>query len=280
MTRGGTVQPASFMNPKADAEAIDKAFKGPGYKKDVLLDIFTNRSTFQRSLILNAYKAGFGESLKQKVKSEINGDFKVCLLSAFDDQSHADARALYKAMSSVNTQSNTLMEVICTSTNQEIRDIKLAYQDEKIRNLEGDLKSCTSGNFQRLLIAVSQGMRSESVDPQIAAMDAKILYDAGEGRMGTDDSTFVRIFATRSWESLQRTDEVYTESFGHGLFEAVEKETRSNFRRGLQLILEAATNRIKCYAKILYDSMKGLGTRDETLIRMIVGHSEVRFPTC
>ncbi|VDK20024.1 unnamed protein product [Taenia asiatica] len=282
MTRGGTIQPASFMNPRADAEAIDKAFKGPGYKKDVLLGIFTNRSTFQRSLILNAYKAGFGESLKQKVKSEINGDFKVCLLSSFDDQSHADARALYKAMSSINTQSNTLMEVICTSTNQEIRDIKLAYQDvlqeenkdKKIRNLESDLKSCTSGNFQRLLVAVSQGMRSENVDPQIAAMDAKILYDAGEGRMGTDDSTFIRIFATRSWESLRRTDEVYTESFGHGLFEAVEKETRGNFRRGLQLILEAATNRIKCYAKILYDSMKGLGTRDETLIRMIVGHSE------
>lgn len=60
---------------------------------------------------------------------EINGDFKVCLLASFDDQSHADARALYKAMSSINTHSNTLMEVICTSTNQEIRDIKLAYQD-------------------------------------------------------------------------------------------------------------------------------------------------------
>lgn len=282
MVRGGTVQPASSMNPRADAEAVAEAFKGMGYKKDVLLDIFTNRSTFQRSLILNAYKAGFGESLKQRVRSEINGDFKICLLSSFDDQSHADARALFKAMSGISTHDKTLMEVICTSTNQEIRDIKLAYQDilqeenkdNKTRNLEGDLKSCTSGNFQRLLVAVSQGRRSETVDPQIASIDAKILYDAGEGRMGTDDSTFIRIFASRSWESLRKTDEVYAESFGHGLYEAVEKETRGSFRRGLQLILEAATDRIKCYAKILYDSMKGVGTRDETLIRMIVGHSE------
>lgn len=30
MLRGGTVQPASIMNPRADAEAVDKAFKGPG----------------------------------------------------------------------------------------------------------------------------------------------------------------------------------------------------------------------------------------------------------
>lgn len=30
-------------------------------------------------------------------------------------------------------------------------------------------------------------------------------------RMGTDDSTFIRIFATRSWKSLQKTDELYKE---------------------------------------------------------------------
>lgn len=259
-----------------------EAFTGQGYNKEALLDIFANRSTFQRSLILNAYKAGFGESLKAKVKTEINGDFKTCLLSSFDDQSHADARALYKALSSRNVHNNILMEVICTSTNQEIRDIKLAYQeilqeenkDQKQKGLESDLKSSTSGNFQRLLIALIQGMRSDSFDPQIAAMDAKILYDAGEGRMGTDDSTFIRIFATRSWESLRKTDEVYAESFGHGLFEAVEKETRGHFRRGLQLILEAATNRIKCFAKILNESAKTPETRDDTLFRMVVGHSE------
>ncbi len=38
--------------------------------------------------------------------------------------------------------------------------------------------------------------------------------------------------------------------------------------------MKAATNRHELFAEILYNSMKGAGTRDDSLIRMIMGHSE------
>ncbi len=49
------------------------------------------------------------------------------------------------------------------------------------RDLEGDLKSKTSGDFQRLMIALVQGMRSETCDPRVVSKDATDLYKDGEG---------------------------------------------------------------------------------------------------
>ena len=42
------------------------------------------------------------------------------------------------------------------------------------------------------------------VDLNQAREDAKALYKAGEGKLGTDESTFLRIFATRNYYQLRQ----------------------------------------------------------------------------
>lgn len=47
------------------------------------------------------------------------------------------------------------------------------------------------------------------MDYQKAQEDAQRLYQAGEGKLGTDESCFNMVLATRSFPQLKATAEVY-----------------------------------------------------------------------
>lgn len=49
-----------------------------------------------------------------------------------------------------------LIEILCTRTNQEIREIVNCYKSEFGRDIEQDIRSDTSGHFERLLISMCQ----------------------------------------------------------------------------------------------------------------------------
>lgn len=59
--------------------------------------------------------------------------------------------------------------------------------------MEKDVKGDTSSNFQRVLMSQLSGGRDESptFDRTEAKKDAQALYDAGEGKWGTDESKYV-----------------------------------------------------------------------------------------
>nr|XP_025653078.1 annexin D5-like [Arachis hypogaea] len=62
---------------------------------------------------------------------------------------------------------------------------------------------------------------------------------------------------------------------GMGIREAVKNETSGHFRHALLTIVQCAENPAKYFAKVLYKSMKGLGTDDITLTRIIVTRTEI-----
>ena len=171
-----------------------------------------------------------------------------------------------------------MIEILCTRTNQEIREIVRCYQSEFGRDLEKDIRSDTSGHFERLLVSMCQGNRDENqnVNHQLAQEDAQRLYQAGEGRLGTDESCFNMILATRSFPQLKATMEAYSRMANRDLLSSVSREFSGNVESGLKTILQCALNRPAFFAERLYYSMKGAGTDDSTLVRIVVTRSEVR----
>ena len=103
------------------------------------------------------------------------------------------------------TDEETLIELLCTRTNAEIDELKRVYSEIHNRDLERDIISETSGNFECLLVAVLQGQRDENeeVDQSAAQEQARELYDAGEARWGTNETVFTHTLARRSWAQLR-----------------------------------------------------------------------------
>lgn len=51
----------------------------------------------------------------------------------------------------------------------------------------------------------------------MAENDAKVLYKAGEKKLGTDEKTFVQIFSERSAAQLAAINNFYHGKYGHSL---------------------------------------------------------------
>ena len=83
-----------------------------------------------------------------------------------------------------------------------------------------------------------QGNRDENqnVNHQLAQEDAQRLYQAGEGRLGTDESCFNMILATRSFPQLKATMEAYSRMANRDLLSSVSREFSGNVESGLKTI--------------------------------------------
>ena len=63
--------------------------------------------------------------------------------------------------------------------------------------------------------------------------------------MGTDESTFNSILATRSWAQIRQIMAEYQNMHGHSLEKAVESEFSANVEKGL-LAIRNSINSIPC----------------------------------
>ncbi|XP_053307265.1 annexin A7 isoform X2 [Spea bombifrons] len=273
----GTIRPAANFDALSDAEKLRKAMKGFGTDEQTIIDIVSNRSNDQRQKIKAAFKTAYGKDLIKDLKSELSGNVEELIIALFMPPTYYDAWSLYNAMKGAGTKEKVLIEILCTRTNSEIKNIVQCYKSEFGRDIEKDIRSDTSGHFERLLVSMCQGNRDENqnVNLQQAEQDAQRLYQAGEGKLGTDESSFNLVLASRSFPQLKAVAEAYARISKRDLLSTIGREFSGYVEDGLKAILQCAIYRPAFFAERLYHSMKGAGTQDSTLIRIIVTRSEI-----
>ncbi|KAJ1143092.1 hypothetical protein NDU88_009403 [Pleurodeles waltl] len=273
----GTIKPAANFDALRDAEILRKAMKGFGTDEQAIINVIANRSGDQRQKIKAAFKTAYGKDLIKDLKSELSGNMEELILALFMPATYYDAWSLHNAMKGAGTQERVLIEILCTRTNSEIKNIVQCYKTDFGRDIEKDIRSDTSGHFERLLVSMCQGNRDENqtVNYQMAQQDAQRLYQAGEGKLGTDESSFNLVLASRSFPHLKAVVEAYFKIANRDLLSTIGREFSGNVENGLKAIVQCALNRPAFFAERLYHAMKGAGTDDSTLIRIIVSRSEI-----
>jgi len=191
--------PSNF-NPEQDCQVLRNAVHGIGTDEKAIINMIVNRNAAQRAEIRNYYKSCYGKDLIKRLKEDTSGNFKQVIAGMFMTPAEYDAMCLYKAMKGLGTDEGVLIEIIGTRTNEQLREVKDVFEREYKGTLEKWVKGDTSGNFRNLLVALLQCDRSTNPnpDPVMCQADAQALYTAGEGRWGTDEPTFIRIFSKRS----------------------------------------------------------------------------------
>uniref|UniRef100_A0A914QX91 Annexin n=1 Tax=Panagrolaimus davidi TaxID=227884 RepID=A0A914QX91_9BILA len=248
-----------------------------GCNKDKIIQVLCCRSNDQRQEIAKTYKVKYGKELSKELKSELSGDFEDLILALMETPVCFDAHQLHKAMAGLGTSENVLIEILVTRNNAQINELKQVYQEMYKQSLEKDIIGDTSGAFQRLLVSLCMGSRDEShhIDSLKANQDAWKLNRAGEQKLGTDEDVFNKIFATQNYSQLRLVFDEYEKVTKHSIEKAIEGEFSGAIKDGLLGIIKCIRNRNGYFAELLYNSMKGMGTRDNDLIRLIVSRSEV-----
>ncbi|XP_072520576.1 annexin A1-like [Salminus brasiliensis] len=273
----GTVTPAPQFSASGDAALLDKAIKTKGVDENTIIEVLAKRSNDQRQQIKAAYQQLAGKPLDVALKAALSGELEDVVLALLRTPAQYDAQQLKEAMTGLGTDEDTLVEILASRNNRQIKELKKAYKDEYKKELEDKIKSDTSGYFLNALLALCKAARSEEriVNEEQADKDAKALYEAGEKKKGTDCSVFIDILTGRSVPQLRRTFQLYPKYSKVDVSKAIDLELKGDIENCLVAIVKCAGSKPAFFAEKLNLAMKGSGHRAKILTRIIVSRSEV-----
>ncbi|XP_036980660.1 annexin A11a isoform X1 [Acanthopagrus latus] len=273
----GTIKDFPGADPLKDAEVLRKAMKGFGTDEQAIIDLLGSRSNKQRVPLLRSYKTAYGKDLIKDLHSELSGDFRKLVMATLKTPAEFDACELHDAIKGAGTDEACLIEILSSRSNVEIKEINRIYKQEYKKTLENAISGDTSGHFRRLLISLAQGNRDEreAVDISLAKQDAQALYAAGENKLGTDESKFNAILCARSKPHLRTVFLEYQKMCGRDIEKSISREMSGDLESGMLAVVKCIKNTPAYFAERLYKAMKGAGTKDTTLIRIMVSRSEV-----
>uniref|UniRef100_A0A8C2J4X9 Annexin n=1 Tax=Cyprinus carpio TaxID=7962 RepID=A0A8C2J4X9_CYPCA len=269
----GTIADQPDFDAGSDAEALYNAMKGFGSDKEAILDLITSRSNAQRQKIRAAYKSQYGKDLIDDLKYELTGKFERLIVGLMRTPAYHDAKEIKDG---AGTDEKCLIEILASRTNEQIHNLVAAYKDAYDRDLEEDVIGDTSGHFKKMLVVLLQGTREEDdvVSEDLVEQDAQDLYDAGEAQWGTDEAKFIMLLGNRSVTHLQLVFDEYEKIAEKSIEDSIKSELSGDFERLMLAVVQCIRSKPMFFAKCLYKSMKGLGTADNTLIRIMVSRSE------
>jgi annexin A7/11 len=232
--------------------------KGFGTDEKAIISVVCKLTNAERVQVTSAFKQMYGKDLISDLKSELGGKMERVTVALMMPTALYDARELRGAMRGMGTDEGCLIEILSSRTNAQIHAIKATYKTEMKRDLEADIMSETSGHFKRLLVSLCNGGRDETSTPDRAraVTDAKMLYQAGAARMGTDESAFNRILCAQSMEQLQLVFEEYHRATGKSIEQAVKSEMSGDLESGFLAVVLCMKDRPEYFADRLYKSMK------------------------
>ena len=263
-----------------DAEDLRTAMKGFGTDETALIKICANRTNSQRQQIKAAYVSLYGRDLIADLKSELHGKFEDAMVALFADPIEYDADQLREAMKGAGTNEDTLIEIIASRPPHILAAVKAKYQQKYQRDLEKDITKETHGTLQHILISLLQCSRSTNLQPNVVACAAiaQEIYQAGEGKLGTDSSVFNKYFTTLSPSELACVSQQYHKLTGHTILDAIDKEFSGDSKKAFRTIVFATLSPSEYFATRVNDAIKGWGTKDHLLIRILITRDEIDMP--
>jgi len=228
----------------------------------------TNRTLYHT---IAAYAEEFkGRDLLKDIKDETGGNFERALLSLFEKQAVVDAKNLKGAFKGLGTDEERMDEVLLFRSPKELRDVKAAYLELTGNKLEKSIKSETSGTLEKLYLAALN--EKEEHDPTEVEEDVQALYDAGQGKLGTDEEEFVELLASSDAKHVTAINEVYIQTHGKTIEQVIDSEFGGGSTK--KALINIARGYPTFIAKRLLKSMDRVGTDDKMLVRLLFSHRE------
>lgn len=264
---------------ESDCHDLNEAIKSSKGQTEII-KIMCNRTNEERQKIKQLYITSYGEDLEKALRSKLSGNFEDCIVALLNTPSEYDAKQLHKAIAGIGTDEDTLTEIIATRPKWKIEEIKAEYQKLYNVSLEKDIHGDTSGTYRQLLVALLQGGRSENPYPNEKECKkiCEELYNGGEAIKGTDNDLFIKYFANKSPAELAMISRLYHKKYNKTLLDVIEKEFSGDVKVLFSTLLKALVKPAEYFATRVNKAVKGWGTNNNLLIRILVTRDEIDMP--
>jgi annexin A7/11 len=261
------------MDMSRAADDLRAAMKGFGTDEDKLIRTLAQLGPLEIEAVKQAYKQRHKRDLLKDVHGETSGYFREGLEAIIRGPLDQDCEVIYESLKGIGTKESALDDTLLARSNADLHAIKAHYQQKYRRTLESDVKDDLSMKTERMYDMIMAGRRAEESEPVIPQQVdgwVKELYDATEGRAGTDEIHVCAILTSRSNGQIRAIAQAYQAKYRRSLDEVIKKEFSGHMKNALLFIVGAAVDPAKNDADLLEDSMKGMGTKDQALVRRVV----------
>jgi annexin A7/11 len=236
-----------------------------------------NHSNAERVKLREEYQKKTGRDLLKDIEKNTSSDFRNVLLAVYKDPVEYDADTLNAAMKGVGSDKDAITEIICFRDFDRLNKVKQKFKEKYGKELVPEIKSETSGDYQKAILILLDKERSKNSSPDLENCKkiAEELYKNGEGKLGTNEEVFINYFTSLSGEELALVGKEYHKNYKRNLVECIESEFNGNEKDLLIAILYSLISPSEYFARKIYKCVDGAGTSDDKLIRCIVSRSDV-----
>ena len=269
-----------MVSPEKDAEALYEAMDKLNTDEEAIIKIIANRTNAHRLQIVTEYKNKYDKNLIDDLKSNLSGDFETASVALFLSPIDYDVLQLNKSMSGINTDEDSLIEIICSRPQTTLQEIKEKYKETHNIELEEEVTKATSGDLQRLLLTILKCERSTNTtsNHEESSKKAKELIEVGESNWCKENSVFEQLLLTGSKEEIMLCAKYYHKKTQKTILKVVEENFEGDVKTLFTSIIYATLNPSEFYARKVHKAIEGFGTDDNTLIRILVTRDEVDMP--
>jgi len=145
---------------KADAKTlIDAGTKKWITDESIYVDIFAKRSLAHLKQVFDEYKRATNKDIEKAIKDDLSGDIEktlVAIVEFVNNKNTFFAKRLRDSMQGLGTNDKKLVRIIVTRSEKDLESIKEEYLRLFGKTLEHSVKNETSGDFEKVLVALLQ----------------------------------------------------------------------------------------------------------------------------
>ena len=246
-------------------------------KDEAVLNVVENTNLDQRLQICNYFAEKYGKSLYSELKSKLSGYFKSIAIHLFLHPITFVAKNLKKGLKGFSADETVVLEALTSHTQEELRQIEEAFKAETGKDLSKEIEKNFSGSLKKNLLNLLNVPRGENHNPDKAKCEklAQLLIDVGEPNWSGDENVFKEVFIQSSPEELVMIGRFYLKKCGNNMLDVIDQKVSG---KNKTLLREVLFNNIipqELYAEKVYLAIKGLGTNNTLLNRVLVARNEI-----
>ncbi|KAG8144836.1 hypothetical protein E2320_013248 [Naja naja] len=230
-----TVKAYGNFDADRDALTLETAIKAKGYR--FCLPAENKEGTKAGT---PAPRIPLGKELSAALKSALSGHLETVILGLLKTPAQYDASELKAAMKGLGTDEDTLIEIICSRTNQELANINRVYRESKLAELLGRRnEDCSVVDFElidqdarvnKYSLLLFERYKSYSPYDMLESIKKEVKGDlenaflnlAGGGfnsqGKGTRDKVLIRIMVSRAEVDMLKVKSEFKRKYGKSLY--------------------------------------------------------------
>lgn len=256
------------FNQLKDAEDIHNSLENKEIGK--VVEIICSRSNEQRLKIAETYVSSFGTELSKVIESKLSGNVKNLILGCLLPKADFDAAEINRAIKGAGTDEDLLSEIIATRPSRHLAHVREIYQSKYEETLDKAIKGDTSKYYEKILIAIIQGKRSDNPYP-----NSKKMKEIVEKLKGSDGKYqydfFVQYFSTCSYGEICTICRLFESTYKENVLDVIKEGMDGDAYKFISIFLHYISDSGTFFAEKLHDF------KEKDLTRILISRSEVNM---